>query len=91
MANMRSQLESGLHLLRDEYRSVEKIDDAVAVTELMQKLKKVAKCANGQGIGRTPVHAQFAPRWARCPSSAQCKGGGQRPWDIKCEIINNNI
>jgi hypothetical protein len=41
-ANLRSQLERGLRSLRDEYRSVGKDDDASAVTELMQKLNKVA-------------------------------------------------
>jgi hypothetical protein len=49
-ANMRSQLESGLHLLRDEYRSVGKNDDALAVTELMQKLKKVASAQTVKGL-----------------------------------------
>jgi hypothetical protein len=48
-AKMRAQLESGLHLLREEYRFVGKNDDALAVTELMQKLRKVAQCANGKG------------------------------------------
>jgi hypothetical protein len=74
-AKMRSQLESGLHFLRDEYRSVGKDDDALAVTELMQKLKKVAKCANGQGMGHTPVNAPLAPRRAGCPAGEQSKGG----------------
>jgi DNA-directed RNA polymerase specialized sigma24 family protein len=41
-ADLRSQLERGLHSLRDEYRSAGKNDDALAVTELMQKLDKVA-------------------------------------------------
>jgi DNA-directed RNA polymerase specialized sigma24 family protein len=49
-ANMRSQLESGLHLLRDEYRSVGKNDDALAVTELMQKLKRVADVRPVKGL-----------------------------------------
>jgi hypothetical protein len=53
-ANMRSQLESGLHLLREEYRSVGKNDDALAVTELMQKLKKVAslRTVTGSAVSR---------------------------------------
>jgi hypothetical protein len=51
-ANMQSQLESGLHLLRDEYRSVGKNDDAVAVTELMQKLKKVVRTVKGLAVRR---------------------------------------
>jgi hypothetical protein len=53
-ANMRSQLERGLHLLRDEYRSVGKNDDALAVTELIQKLKKVAsvRTVAGLAVGR---------------------------------------
>ena len=51
-ANMRTQLESGLHLLRDEYRSVGKYDDAVAVTELMQKLKKVMRAAKALAVRR---------------------------------------
>jgi hypothetical protein len=49
-ANMRSQLERGLHLLRDEYRSVGKDDDALEVTELMQKLKKVAGVQTVKGL-----------------------------------------
>jgi DNA-directed RNA polymerase specialized sigma24 family protein len=63
-AKVRSQLERGLHLLRDEYRSVGKNDDALAVTELTQKLKKVAEYADGRGMGGTPVNAPLAPRWA---------------------------
>jgi hypothetical protein len=53
-ANMRSQLESGLHLLREEYRSVGKNDDALAITELMQKLKKVAsvRTVAGSAVSR---------------------------------------
>ena len=49
---MQSQLESGLHLLRDEYRSVGKHDDAAAVTELMQKLKKVRACRESSSPAR---------------------------------------
>jgi hypothetical protein len=64
-ASLRSQLERGLHSLRDEYRSVGKHDDAAAVTELMQKLKKVA------GVPRIvlpgPAHlAQVPGDW--CPT-----------------------
>jgi hypothetical protein len=49
---MLSQLESGLHLLRDEYRSLGKYDDAVAVAELMQKLKKVMRAAKALAVRR---------------------------------------
>jgi DNA-directed RNA polymerase specialized sigma24 family protein len=59
-ANMQSQLESGLHLLRDEYRSVGKNDDALAVTELMRKLKKVAsvgKVRDGRNAGECSARA----------------------------------
>jgi hypothetical protein len=49
-ANLQSRLESGLHLLRDEYRSAGKVDDASAVTELMQKLKKVASVQTVKGL-----------------------------------------
>jgi hypothetical protein len=78
-AKTRSELESGLHLLRDEYRSVGKTDDALAVTELMQKLKKVARCANGQGMGGRPVNAPLAPRWA----GVSCRRAEQARWPLK--------
>ena len=51
-ASLRSQLERGLHLLRDEYRSAGKHDDAAAVTELMQKLKKVRACRESSSPAR---------------------------------------
>jgi ATP phosphoribosyltransferase regulatory subunit HisZ len=49
-ANLRSQLERGLHSLRDEYQSAGKNDDALAVTELMQKLNKVATVRTVKGL-----------------------------------------
>jgi hypothetical protein len=49
-AKIRSQLESGLLLLRDEYRSMRKSDDATAVTELIQKLKRLAKVRMTKGL-----------------------------------------
>jgi hypothetical protein len=49
-AHLQSQLEGGLHRLRDDYRSAGKDDDALAVTELMEKLNKVATLRTARGM-----------------------------------------